>query len=430
MYLVAIHVPIYRAGDRLLVATDWRRSLELLRDSLGGRFGPVTVVAPGLSSDDRSAANETLEPLSAEHDGIRLVPSFGLRCRAMHYWRHERHQWRADLEKLLPDARVIHGTVDDLWRPIALEAVASAITRKIPTVVVQDTDQVMQQRELRPHMTPGDRLASFVYVPLLESTIACTVRRASLTMLKGQALMDRYGAIAANAKSFQDTSHSLADVVPAFAVERRAARTGPVRLVYCGRLVLRKGLDHSLRIIAMARAAGAEVELDVIGDGPSLGALVAASRSLGLADAVRFVGKRNYGPALIAELGAYDALLFTPLSEDTPRMVFDGYAAGLPVLGYDIPWVRERVADDGAGVLLPFLDVARSAEALRTIVADRGRLVRLGYRALEAARKHAAETWYRRRAEWTFEAVDRAEAGRRVWSTPATQGLPPRDMRT
>ena len=33
MYLIVIHVPIYRAADALLVTTDWLRSIELLRDS-------------------------------------------------------------------------------------------------------------------------------------------------------------------------------------------------------------------------------------------------------------------------------------------------------------------------------------------------------------------------------------------------------------
>jgi len=34
MYLIPIHVPIYLDGDRRLVTTEWRRSLELLPSSL------------------------------------------------------------------------------------------------------------------------------------------------------------------------------------------------------------------------------------------------------------------------------------------------------------------------------------------------------------------------------------------------------------
>ena len=45
MYLVAIHVPIYVEGGKQYVATDWHRSLMLLRDSVRPYFGQLTVLA-------------------------------------------------------------------------------------------------------------------------------------------------------------------------------------------------------------------------------------------------------------------------------------------------------------------------------------------------------------------------------------------------
>jgi len=408
VYLVPIHVPIFVEGSRTFLSTDWRRSLALLRDSLGERYGRLTVVAPSIPAHE-VAADQLLEEVT-ESDGISLVPSFDLRCRARHYWGRERRVWSRDVGRLLVDADVVHGSVDDLYRPIAFEAFASAARRGIPTLLVQDTDQVMQLRELRKTMPPRDYVASFAYVPLLERAIGWSVRRASLPLLKGRALVERYGHLNPHVRSFHDTSHSLADVVDPSVVASRGH--GPVRLVYCGRLVARKGIDHSLRIVAGARARGADVRFDVIGDGPAQESLAAESASLGLDDAVRFLGKRSYGPALFRELATYDALLFTPISEDTPRMIFDGYAAGLPLVGYDIAYVRERLEEEGAGVALPSMDVERSAASLAELANDRPRLAALGLRAIEAARTHSSETWYRRRAEWTFEAVERARAAR------------------
>ena len=59
MYLLTIHVPIYVDGERRLVTTEWRRSLELLRDSFEGRFGDVVVLAPSL---DVSRCDAGAEP--------------------------------------------------------------------------------------------------------------------------------------------------------------------------------------------------------------------------------------------------------------------------------------------------------------------------------------------------------------------------------
>jgi glycosyltransferase involved in cell wall biosynthesis len=108
---------------------------------------------------------------------------------------------------------------------------------------------------------------------------------------------------------------------------------------------------------------------------------------------------------LIADLAGYDALFFTPTAEDTPRMIFDGYAAGLPLIGYGIDYVRERAQEDGAARAVPAGDAAAAAALLCQLDRDRESLAALALRAHEAARYHAADAWYRRRAEWTYEAA-------------------------
>lgn len=110
--------------------------------------------------------------------------------------------------------------------------------------------------------------------------------------------MRRYGCDAANAKNFHDTSLSSKDVVCESRLEERLSTLlspRPVRLVYCGRLVPRKGLDHSLRLIAAARARGAAVTFDVIGDGPQRADLEAQARSPGPERRCASTGRRNTG---------------------------------------------------------------------------------------------------------------------------------------
>src|SRR5512145_2463791 len=118
MYLVTIQVPIYVDGDDTLVTTEWRRSLILLRDSLGGRFGELTIAAPSLSAKD-GPRTQSLELMRRKEDGIRFVPSLSLRCRAREYWLWEHRRWLADIRSLLPRARVLHAGLDDLYRPIS-----------------------------------------------------------------------------------------------------------------------------------------------------------------------------------------------------------------------------------------------------------------------------------------------------------------------
>ena len=173
----------------------------------------------------------------------------------------------------------------------------------------------------------------------------------------------------------------------------------------------RKGVDRSIRLIGEATQRGANLTFDIIGDGPDRALLERLADTEGLANVVRFRGLLPYGPELLRELASYDGLLFTPLAEDTPRMIFDGYAAGLPLIGAAIDYVQERPESEGATVLLPLDDDSAAADELVALSNRRDRLASLAKSAMNAAVYHAADSWYRRRAEWTFEAVERHRSG-------------------
>lgn len=413
MYVVPIIVPIFVDGARKYVHSDWARGLHLLRDSLSSRYGRLVIAAPWLPATDAQAGEQTLEQIGAGED-IELLPMFDWRTRAREFWLHEVRRVRAQLEALLSDASVVHAGMDDLYRPMMNIASFCAFRRDLPVILVQDTDTVTQIREV-PTKTAVERAKDAAYLATYERVGRRLVAQASLALLKGKQLMQRYARYARCAREFHNTSYLASEVIPQSVVAVRLTtlhHRRPLRLVYCGRLVARKGIDDSVRIVARALELGADVTLDVIGSGPCDEALRRQIEGSGLAAAVRMIGPRPYGPTLLRELANYDAMLFSPASEDTPRMIFDGYAAGLPLLAADIPYVQERAAEDGATILLP--RAAPEAAAARLVQLDhhREQLIGLTHAALRAATHHAADTWYQRRAQWTHEAVDRARFAR------------------
>ena len=405
VYTIAIHVPIYVDGVQHFVISEWKRALELLRDSFDGAFDRFILIAPSRPAE---GAEVILEPLGME-DGFDLRPSISLDGSKRAYWLGgDRRRWKTDVAAALDETDFAHTVIDNLYRPISLDALRLVQAHSIPHAFFLDTDIIEQHHQLVAaglmrrglDLTLHDRL----YARLLRGAVA----RADIAFLKGQALMQRYGDVAANPKLFQDTSYHSREVVQEDVIEHRLAvrGTGALRLVYCGRLVARKGCDHAIRIVAEARAAGADITLDLIGDGPERSALEA--EAVGQGEGIRFLGERPYGPELLQALADYDALLFSPVAEDTPRMIFDGYAAGLPLLAYDIPYVQERAAEEGATVLLPFGDIGASAKRVVETSGDSGRMAELTRAALRAGQSNATDVWYRRRADWTSEAFRRA----------------------
>jgi glycosyltransferase involved in cell wall biosynthesis len=149
------------------------------------------------------------------------------------------------------------------------------------------------------------------------------------------------------------------------------------------------------------------VEFDVIGDGTERQGLESLAQSAGIGQRVRFLGSLPYDAALLKRLAGYDGLLFTPTAEDTPRMIFDGYAAGLPLVAFNIGYVQERHEQEHATFLMPREQIEESAAGLARLCRNPGQLAELSRSARAAAEYHSAENWYRRRAEWTIEAVER-----------------------
>lgn len=405
-YVMALHVPIYLDGSDLKVATDWKRSLELLRDSLHGHFQHFVYLAPFLDIHD-AAASQTLTSISESDDGWHLIPVFNAKCSKRGYWLEARRKWRRAVKAAFADARVAHTGLSDLYRPINYDALRLGLASPATCVLVRDTDEFLKHKQLRAAGLGGDKLHQRLHAHLQDRAMRHAVRRADLTMLKGGSLFERYRQDAKNAVSFEDTSYSVRDIVGADWHRRRVASLQdhrPLAFVYCGRFERRKGVDHAIRIVAGALAAGADVTLDLIGDGAERPALQALVSSLQLGEHVRFLGRREYDRRLLSDLAHYDALLFTPRGEDTPRMIFDGYCAGLPLVAYNIDYVRERELKDKAVVCLPLNDINGSATIVQELEQNRAHLGILSASVREAAAANTAERWYARRAEWTLSA--------------------------
>ena len=335
-YVMALHVPIYTDGDDTFVATDWKRSLELLRDSFGSEVGEFVYVGPRATLE--SGADQRVERFGSD-DGWRLRPSFDYRASPGRYWAVERSRWREDARKEMADASIVHLGMNDLFRPINFDALQIGLRSSAKSVFVRDTDEVLKIRELLATGVIKRKPYWPAYLSLYERAMRFAVSRADLSLLKGQALFERYRRFARNAHSFENTSFSEKNIVSMDALRARIQGVvdgRPLRFVYCGRLETRKGVDRSIELVSELRAAGEEVSFDIIGDGEQRSALETQVQELRIGDRVRFLGRRDYGASLLSELADYDGLLFTPLAEDTPRMIFDGYCAGLPLVGHDI----------------------------------------------------------------------------------------------
>jgi len=210
----------------------------------------------------------------------------------------------------------------------------------------------------------------------------------------GPDLAERY----AHARRLLELTVSLVPATDVIAEPEALARTaGPVRRVLSvGRLDREKNPLLLLDVIAALHQSDPEWRLVIVGDGPLRSQIEARIEELGLTDVVDVRGYIPIDGELPLLYDSNDAFLHVSWTEGVPQVLFEAFAAGLPVVATDVGGVARAV--DGAALLVAPGDALAAASALRRMAGDeslRRSLVRQG---LQRVRKHTLEAETRRLA--------------------------------
>jgi glycosyltransferase involved in cell wall biosynthesis len=136
---------------------------------------------------------------------------------------------------------------------------------------------------------------------------------------------------------------------------------------------------HAHLLDAMARVPGEfpQARLLLVGKVPEgrSAALQESVDRLGLRDAVRFLGRREDVPLLLA---ASDVFVMPSLREGFPVALLEAGAAGLPAVASSVGGIPEIVDDGVTGLLVPPRDHARLADAALGLLRDPSRMQSMG----------------------------------------------------
>lgn len=169
-----------------------------------------------------------------------------------------------------------------------------------------------------------------------------------------------------------------------------ASRTteDPFQLLFVGRLVERKGIQHLLPAVASLRARYA-VRLHVVGTGPMEGALRAQAQRLELGDIVQFHGFIDTASLSKRYAGAHAFVL--PAVRDRKGdveglgvVLIEAGAYGLPLVASRAGGIVDVVREGETGLLVPPGDEQALEAALERLILDPALARRLG----DGARAH------------------------------------------
>lgn len=135
-----------------------------------------------------------------------------------------------------------------------------------------------------------------------------------------------------------------------------------------GRLAPVKDHETLLEAFRLAAPQLPGAVLLIVGDGPVRAGLEARAQALGVADRVKFLGRRTD----VAELlEIFDVFVLSSASEGMPLTILEAMAAGKPVVSTRVGGIPEIIEDGRTGLLVPARSPGALADALTRLAQDR-----------------------------------------------------------
>lgn len=191
-----------------------------------------------------------------------------------------------------------------------------------------------------------------------------------------------------------DRAFRMWSPVPCVAITRQHSTEGPLKLLYVARLSkVDKRINDLPPLVTALIAKGVDFTLTVVGDGPDRTDLEREFASIRDAHrTVKILGQLE-NEKVLELLHEHDVFLLVSDAEGQPIALLEAMAAGLVPVVTDLPGMREVVADNVNGFLVPVGDIRQFASAISILATNRHLLCDMGSVASQEVREtHSMQT--------------------------------------
>ena len=378
-YLLVLNVEIRRHRGEFWADPLWHKDLMAHLDNISqlSLFCPVKESSPP-RADWRPCA----------HQRLRIVPCPSLGWLA--FFHIPRIVWC--LYWLIGEARIVHTGIAGWPWPLGWIAVPLARLRgKFLLVIVESSFW----RATRWETTRLARLKSMIFEVINRACVnACDLAFFTTSAYRRQFSGRRqdFGIVAP--ATWLDEKHVLGD---ACARMRASSRSG--RLLFAGRLTKGKGVE-----VLMEALRSTSVRVDIVGDGELRDCCVALSTER--PDQVRVIDPVTYGDEFFRLIDAYEAVVVPTLSDEQPRIIFDAFARGVPVIASSTSGHVELVQNGQTGWLVPPGDAHALAAAMCLALDNTERSREMGLAALKLVRSRTHRAMHQERADVILKVLE------------------------
>lgn len=226
----------------------------------------------------------------------------------------------------------------------------------------------------------------------------------------GTPTYEAYRSINPNALLFFDTRITEEMLATEEVVERRYSQRDPDRplhLLFSGRLIKMKGVDHLVKVAQQLKRSGLHFKLFICGDGELSSTMESQIASQGLADCVEMMGVLDFKTELVPFVKEKIDLFVCCHRQGDPSCTYlETMACGVPIVGYNNEAFRGVVDYSKAGWLSPMDRPEQLAKKIVELSSSPDELKAMSLKALRFAQQNTFEKTFNRRVAHIHAVVD------------------------
>ncbi len=201
----------------------------------------------------------------------------------------------------------------------------------------------------------GTDVHRYSYMPVFKTMFKNVVTRASANIAMDAGAQARIEEVSGR------EAYCIPNAVPLESIPLAAPASGK-GIAWVGRMSPEKGPDVMVRAFALAHARDPELRLTMMGDGALMGAIRDLAGSLGVTDAVEFLGAVHNQQVLENYVDAA-VVVVSSRSEGLPASALEALAMGRPVVATDVGGLR-KLLSGGGGITVPSDDPNALSDAI------------------------------------------------------------------
>jgi glycosyltransferase involved in cell wall biosynthesis len=162
-------------------------------------------------------------------------------------------------------------------------------------------------------------------------------------------------------------------------------------VLFVGRLAANKGLFTLLEALARVHQTRPDLRACLLGEGPLATALQEQAATLGLTEALTFLGRLADSSALARLYNSARVLVCASTSEGGPRVTLEAMACGTPVISTPVGVMKDLLAENGRAFLVFHWGAAELAQKIQLVLGDEALCQQLAHNGQIAARRFRAD---------------------------------------